>query len=202
MALKIYRESDFIVFIETGGTFNMTAHYSNVRWERTLDDNVAFYNTAQNERVIAAAPVDEIVDETDTPYGADFDAFNTAFSAALPQQGGGGTSDDLLLATFAIRDSVIITEGYVNEIRAQIANPVSVTHTLRTTLDTFEIPANARRVQIIALASGAFTFNGVSYPITTANGVIDALEIGNGIAPLSGISYEVTAANVLQIVEL
>jgi hypothetical protein len=90
MAIRVYRESDFIVFKDVGGTFNQTTHYSNVRWERTLDDIIAFYNTAQNERVIASAPVGQIVDETDTPYGADFDAFNTAFAAVLPQQGGGG----------------------------------------------------------------------------------------------------------------
>lgn len=188
MAIRVYRESDFIVFKEIGGAFNTTAHYSNIRWERTLDDTIAFYNTAQNERVITAAPVDEIVDETDTPYGADFDAFNTAFAAVLPQQGGGTTLDDLLAA--------------VDEINTQISTPITVTHTLRTGLSSYETPANARRVQIIALAGGAFTVGGVSYPITTANGVIDAFEVGNGISPISAISYTVTAANVLQIIEL
>lgn len=100
---------------------------------------------------------------------------------------------------------VLANPTYTNEatidIDARLSATLTPTHTTRTTASAFETPVGARTVRLIALAGASFTVGGVSYPVTTANGVIDEFAAGNGINPLAAITYTVVTPNVLQIIE-
>lgn len=181
MAITVYPEGDFIVFKDTGGVVIETAQYSQIRWVRTSDGNIAFENIADEFRVIATAPVGEILDELAVPYGATIDLFNAAFTAVLPQTGEGGSD--------------------VSAIATRLSATFAVTQTLRSVAGAYEASVGIKRLTLIAGVGGSFTVGAITYPFATANGVVDSFIVGNGINPLPAVAYTLVSGTVLEIKE-
>jgi hypothetical protein len=71
-----------------------------------------------------------------------------------------------------------------------------------STLGLITIDAGQRKITLTALAGSSFIYKGITYPLLTANGVIDRVSVGNGINPIQpDQEYEVLAGSVLEELE-
>lgn len=177
--LYVFPVGEYIVIRDNGNVFKAQIHYSELSIERTSAGEIGFVHRRDTDAQypIQSAAWNDIVDEAGAPYSVvDEDDFLTQFSSVLPTSGGGST----------------------------VSTAQQVEQNIRTTGDYTAASGSANqcvRIQIIAL-TGTFEVNGITYPITTANGVIDDFLVQATSGKLQDIAYAVNAASsVLEIIQ-
>lgn len=202
-SLYVFPKGDYIVLNDAGGVFLYQLHFSELSIDRTVAGEIAFTHRRDATAIypIASAPFAEVLDESGTPYSTiDEEDFLVQFRAALPSCAS-PSADPAVLSVLSS------TYERVNAIHAGLApaTPQVVAMTTRSAGSfTAQAPTSnsCRKVQLIAL-TGTFSVGGVSYPITTANGIIDSFQAeATSAARLSDISYVVNASStVLEIIQ-
>lgn len=202
-SLYVFPKGDYIVLNDAGGVFLYQLHFSELSMDRTVAGEIAFTHRRDATAIypIASAPFDEVLDEGGTPYSTiDEEDFLVQFRDAMPRASSPSADPAVLSVLSSTYERVNAIYDGLAPATAQV-----IEQTTRSAGSyTAEAPTanSCRKVQLIAL-TGTFSVGGVSYPITTANGVVDAFQAeATSAAKLSDISYTVDASSsVLEIIQ-
>jgi len=184
MSAYVFVVGDYIEVRDAGNVFAYQLHYTELSITRNVAGWINFAHRRDSAEIypIISAPFDEVLKQSGVPYSTvSEEAFFVAFNAILPTASAASTGvedivDGLGLTAQTVEMAIATSSG-------------TAVHSGGAT----------RAISIVALTpTTVFSVLGISYPLATANGIIDEFSASaTAGCTLSGIAYTVTSGSVL-----